>query len=516
MRMFFRRSMVLVALSVTAVVVLFQGSEPALANPLADVATGGSHTCAITLGTDVKCWGRNDHGQLGDDSNTNRTTPVDVSDLTNGVTAVAGGALHTCAVTVDGGVKCWGLNDHGQLGDGSTMESATPVGVSGLVSGGSAITAGAYHTCAIIAGGAKCWGLNDHGQLGNGTTTESPTPVDVTDLTINVLAISAGAYHTCAVTTAGAAKCWGWNPVGQLGNGMNTESPTPVNVLTLTSGVSTIDAGGDHTCAVIAGSAKCWGWNQYGQLGDGTSSDAAAPVSVSGLGSGVGTISVGSGHTCALTTGDTATCWGLNDNGQLGIGTNTGPETCTGFLTPCSKTPMDVSGLSGGVTVISLGGKHTCARISFGVVKCWGSDESGELGATTTELCDNAPVPCSTTPVDLLLDSDGDGCIDGREVQTLAGSELSGGRRNPKDQWDYFNPTGDRENRVDDVLAVVDAYFKDDNDATPGFPPFTPGYTQITDRTLDGPNLWNTGPPNGLQRVDDILNAIHQYFHDCG
>jgi hypothetical protein len=112
-------------------------------------------------------------------------------------------------------------------------------------------------------------------------------------------------------------------------------------------------------------------------------------------------------------------------------------------------------------------------------------------------------------------DTDGDGCTDYREVQTAPGSELSGGRRDPNLPWDYFNPSHDLKNRVDDILLVVSQYFKDDPDATPGFPPFTPGYNQDTDRTLVGPNQWNLGPPNGLQRVDDILNQVKQYFHDC-
>jgi hypothetical protein len=115
----------------------------------------------------------------------------------------------------------------------------------------------------------------------------------------------------------------------------------------------------------------------------------------------------------------------------------------------------------------------------------------------------------------LLPDTDSDGCSDYRETRTTPGSQLVGGLRNPLSQWDYFNPTGDLENRVDDIVAVLDQYFQDDADGTPGFPPFSPGYTQATDRTLTGPDPWRTGPPNGQQRVDDIINAINSYFHDC-
>jgi hypothetical protein len=123
------------------------------------------------------------------------------------------------------------------------------------------------------------------------------------------------------------------------------------------------------------------------------------------------------------------------------------------------------------------------------------------------------------TPRDVFVgvtpDKDGDGCSDAREQQTALGSEKSGGRRAHLNQWDYFNPSGDRKNRIDDVLLVVQAYFKDDNDAAPGYPPFAPGYTQAADRTLSGPNLWNTGQPNGQLRLDDVLTMTKQYFHDC-
>jgi dipeptidyl aminopeptidase/acylaminoacyl peptidase len=143
------------------------------------------------------------------------------------------------------------------------------------------------------------------------------------------------------------------------------------------------------------------------------------------------------------------------------------------------------------------------------------ADGSDEVTVSNTPTVEDADPDWQTVSPFQLADSDIDGCSDKREYQTAIGSQTSGGRRDPLIEWDYFNPTGDRQNRVDDILAVVAQYFKDDNDGTPGFAPFTPGYTQNTDRTLAGPNAWNTGPPNGLQRVDDILNIVKQYFHDC-
>ena len=162
--------------------------------------------------------------------------------------------------------------------------------MAGLTSGVSMVTTGDGHSCALTtSGGVKCWGRNNYGQLGNGSTTNSPTPVDVTGLTSGVASISAGASHTCAVTTAGGLKCWGRNLNGQLGNASIANSSTPVDVAGLASGVATVSAGGTYTCAVTtAGGAKCWGDNHFGQLGNASNSDALAPVDVFGMSTGVG------------------------------------------------------------------------------------------------------------------------------------------------------------------------------------------------------------------------------------
>jgi alpha-tubulin suppressor-like RCC1 family protein len=249
------------------------------------VATGGYHTCAVTSGGGVKCWGDNFYSQLGDGTTTTRLTPVDVSGLTSGVTAVAA-SFHTCAVTSVGGLKCWGWNADGQLGDGTTTTRPTPVDLSGLTSGVTAVATGISHTCAVTSGGGvKCWGNNTYGQLGDGTTTTRLTPVDVSGLTSGVTAVRAAFNHTCAVTSGGGVKCWGCNFVGQLGDGTGTDRLTPVDVSGLTSGVTAVGVGnGSHTCAVTSsGRVQCWGWNVNGQLGDGTTTDSLTPVDVSGL-----------------------------------------------------------------------------------------------------------------------------------------------------------------------------------------------------------------------------------------
>jgi Alpha-tubulin suppressor and related RCC1 domain-containing proteins len=341
---------------------------------------GTNHTCAVTVSGGAKCWGYNALGQLGDGTTTQPTAPVNVSGLGSGVTSIAAGEYHTCAVTVSGGVKCWGYNAYGQLGDGSTTDRTTPVNVSGLGAGVTSITAGNYHTCAIHNGAARCWGNNGYGQLGDGTTTNPrKTFVTVSGLGSGVTSISAGQYHTCAVTASGGAKCWGNNNNGQIGDGTTTPRNTPVNVSGLTSGVTSI-SGAAHTCAVtVSGGVKCWGYNAYGQLGDGTTTPRNTPVNVSGLASGVTSIAVGLYHTCAV-HGGAAKCWGGNGYGQLGDGTTSDRAT-------------PVSGLASGVTSITAGNLHTCA-VHGGAAKCWGYNVHGRLGdGTTTQR--NTPVNVS-------------------------------------------------------------------------------------------------------------------------
>ena len=338
------------------------------------IATGWFHSCAVTSTGGVKCWGRNPDGQLGDGTKTDRNTPVAVSGLASGVTAVSAGSHHTCALTTAGGVKCWGSNDAGYLGDGTNNDSNVPVDVSGLASGVTAISAGAYHTCALTtAGGVKCWGSNYSGELGDGTNNDSNVPVDVSGLASGVAAVAAGGRDTCAVTTTGGVKCWGENAFGQLGDGTNNWSNVPVDVSGLASGVAAVAAGDAHTCAVTtAGGVKCWGDNLHGKLGDGTNTPSSVPVNVSGLASGVTAITAGKFHSCALTTAGGVKCWGSNYSGGLGDGTNMDRSV-----------PVDVSGLASGVAAIGVGNGHSCALTTAGGVKCWGLNDEGQLGDGT-------------------------------------------------------------------------------------------------------------------------------------
>ena len=217
----------------------------------------------------MQCWGNNHFGQLGNGGTTNSTTPVAVIGISD-ATALSVGYSHSCAITGEGTVKCWGSNSFGQLGDGGT-NSTTPVTVSGI-NDATALSAGQMHTCAITSQGAvKCWGENRNGKLGNGGGAISTTPVAVSGIS-NATAVAAGVEHTCAITGEGTVQCWGWNGFGQLGTGSTTSSTTPVTVGGI-SNATALAAGHAHTCAIInGGMLQCWGNNRYGQLGNGESS----------------------------------------------------------------------------------------------------------------------------------------------------------------------------------------------------------------------------------------------------
>ncbi|MEZ4639494.1 MAG: hypothetical protein R2873_21940 [Caldilineaceae bacterium] len=337
------------------------------------LTAGYNHACVVTDSGGVKCWGQNEYGQLGDDTTTTRRTPVDVIGLDSGITSIVAGHSHTCAVTTEGAVKCWGDNFKGELGDGTQTHRSTPVGVLGLDSGVTALAAGYNHTCALtISGGVKCWGFNFKGQLGNGTQADSLTPVDVDGLDSGVAAIAAANSHTCALTDAGGVKCWGQNDHGRLGDGTTTDRPTPVDVRGLVSGAISLTAGYSHTCATLQnGDVKCWGWNGYGQLGDGTQIERSTPVDVRDL-TGGGAIAAGNTSTCAVSSNGGVKCWGSNGYGQLGDSTRV-----------VRYTPVNVSGLDSGFVAVATGNDHACALTSGGGVRCWGRNNYGQLGDGT-------------------------------------------------------------------------------------------------------------------------------------
>ena len=338
------------------------------------VTTGHHDTCVLTAVGSVKCWGENWHGSVGDGSIDDRYSAVDVVGLSSGVQNIAGGDGHTCALLSTGGVKCWGYNPYGQIGDGSTTMRTTPTNVQGLSSGVVAIAAGYYHSCALLnTGSVQCWGYNYYGQLGNGTTDDSLTPVTVIGLPGGVASIFTGTNHTCAVTSGGAAYCWGSNGYGQLGDNTYTDRLTPISVFSLSSGVTAIAGGDSHTCALKdTGGVVCWGYNSSGQVGNGDNYTQLTPVNVLGLTSGVSNIEAGWSHTCAVLTSGAVKCWGYNGKGQLGDGT-----------LESRLQPTDVLGLASGMKAVAGGRSHSCVLTTLGGVKCWGENSNGEVGDGT-------------------------------------------------------------------------------------------------------------------------------------
>lgn len=355
------------------------------ANPR-DIEAGALHTCAVLSNGAAKCWGSNFYGQLGDNTGLSRLSPVDVTGLSSGVNKLVSGGAFSCVLTDSGGVQCWGRNEFGQIGDETSGNiRLAPVHVKDLSSGVQVLAAGINHNCVLVSAVVKCWGRSREGQLGNGGTKDKTKPTDTAPLGDSKKAnkangIAAGQFHTCATLTItttrnGGFLCWGGNSNGQLGNG-TTGSPqtSPANndtqIISPTETISGIVAGRAHTCAIFTGGvAKCWGNNSRGQLGDGTTTlDRSSPVDVIGLNATVTTLEAGNTHTCAITSNGAMKCWGSNRNGELGNGTNLD-----------SAIPVDVSGLSSGVTAIAAGDDHTCAIVN-GIAKCWGNNGAGQLG----------------------------------------------------------------------------------------------------------------------------------------
>jgi alpha-tubulin suppressor-like RCC1 family protein len=361
-------------------------TPPAGSDPVIDIATGVEHSCALRRSGKVLCWGENQFGQLGNGTTTNSAKPTPVSGLSD-ATAIASDGASTCALHLFGGtVSCWGSNSSGELGNGTTVDSDVPVAVSGLT-GAIGIAAGYDHACALLGSGTiECWGYNSGGQLGNGTTTDSSTPVAVASSAV-WKAVVAGGLNTCAIDSLGHAACWGINFLGQLGAGLDPTSVPQLDgpVFNVTTGlaapplepVSSISIGEDHGCAVVANQGYCWGDQSFGQLGNGVISPSPSTVAVAlpGFNKAAATASQFGGSCSTLALGG-VDCWGVNNDGELGNGTTTP-----------SSTPIVVSGLTS-IRKVSMSNEHVCALRSDGTVSCWGENDFGQVGdgSTTNRL----------------------------------------------------------------------------------------------------------------------------------
>jgi alpha-tubulin suppressor-like RCC1 family protein len=348
---------------------------PVTVHVWSSISTGGRHTCALSPGGTVYCWGDNEHGQLGQDATTlfefNQPLPVPAAPLFQ---SISSGHEHTCGVTAVGGAFCWGNNRSGQLGDGTTAaRREVPVQVAGGLSFAS-ISAGAIHTCGLTTGGqAYCWGFpNLTGVLGDGTTNGSNTPVAVAG-GHTFRAISVGFEHSCAITDAGATYCWGNNNFGRLGIGLSGGVRTTP---TETSGglvFESFTAFSGHACGLTAvGTAHCWGKNDRGEIGNGTIGPVGTPARVS-AGLTFASVSAGAEMSCGVTRDGAAYCWGLNHRGQLGNAETTD-----------SPVPTRVVG-EHDYRAISAGGLHACGLTTGFAAYCWGDNELGALGTGDDE-----------------------------------------------------------------------------------------------------------------------------------
>ncbi len=383
----------------------------------------GGHFCALLGPRSVRCWGEGIWGQLGRQSN--ETIGDDESVASQGdlplgldIVQVATGGTFTCVLQKSGAVRCWGLNNYGQLGQGHTTSvgqsgGAAPANIPDIDLGGPAlqVSLGGWHACARMAAGTvRCWGRGLEGQLGYGDTNNvadgstavlTPALAGYLDLggALRVESIAAGAYHSCAVFEDGSAKCWGSNADGQLGYPFagqvgdgNAQRPLPRDVATLPLGVDRIQelrAATDSTCALFMnGRIKCWGKNSEGQLGTGDFMGVGGSagralslgVDVSFGGAPATYIALGAGHACAVVSG-AVRCWGLGGFGRLGDGASMNRST--------ASAPVN---LGAGYTVTAVGatGINTCAiqhptgQPAALEARCWGKGTTGGLGTGMT------------------------------------------------------------------------------------------------------------------------------------
>jgi Regulator of chromosome condensation (RCC1) repeat len=342
-------------------------------------------TCGLTTGGNVWCWGQGANGSLGNGSTQDSIYPVQVSGLSN-VTMISFGLNNGCALNSGGAIYCW----PSVLGDGINYQdtSFVPTQVSGI-SNAIFVGTNGMTNCAVLSGGTvKCWGYNYWGDAGNGTdggagTTPQfsnlATPTLVSGITNAKAAYGGG----CALLTTNYIKCWGYDSLGQLGDGNNGVNGTSFsNVPVSVTGISTassispgITSQNGARCAVLAsGSINCWGANTYGQLGTGVTpsgSPNATPSAVVGITTAT-QVSTYNNDSCAVLTSGLIKCWGAYGNGMLGTNTNAD-----------SNTPITIAGISN-ATQVSVGDSHICAIITGGQVKCWGDNSYGQFGNGTT------------------------------------------------------------------------------------------------------------------------------------
>jgi alpha-tubulin suppressor-like RCC1 family protein len=349
-------------------------SDGGLTEPLAPsttpLAAGGYSTCVKTSAGEERCWGDNTSGSLGlgDTSPGSSATPTSPVALGN-VQSVAAGESAQCAISVLGKVYCWGDMFLGDF-NGQPIDHLPSV-VPSVIEGTTAVArvaVGRYFTCLLgPQGDVRCFGLNDKGQVGVGSTDKQYLPTTVTGFDGPVTSISAsmGGLFVCATTQPGSVWCWGDNGAGQIAAD-KAPALSPRKVQALPERAVEVVAGGAHACArLVSGNVKCWGAGEAGQLGNGAKASSAVPVEVMYL-TDVTALAAGLRHTCAVRREGTVFCWGDDTDGQAGG-------------TPDPSRPLQVLAASFGGQFVSCGVAHTCAW-GAGQVQCWGSNTSSQLG----------------------------------------------------------------------------------------------------------------------------------------
>lgn len=384
-------------------------------NEVAAIIAEFGYSCALHKNGTIDCFGYGPNGQLGNGDFFWSDLPVRVLDIVD-ATAISAGGSHVCALHADGSVSCWGSNSQGQIGNGESGtfysdEYAADIPFPWLVVGiddAIAVSAGLTHTCVLHSDGTvSCWGDNNSGQLGNGekadgredNSADSVVPVQVKNMT-DAVSIAAGPGYTCALHRNKTVSCWGYNGAGRLGNGQIGEagsSTVPQQVAGVTDAVS-LSVGFAYACVIHeGGNVSCWGRNWSGQLGNGIHSNdepddtvnSAVPVPVKNL-SGAIEISAGYAHACALIKNGTISCWGKNDNGQIGNG-----RFSHGRTTAARVDVVDVADAD----AVAAGDNHTCALRKNGTVSCWGNNSYGQLGSGTPEAEPDTAAPTSVASI---------------------------------------------------------------------------------------------------------------------
>ena len=347
------------------------------------LATGAEHTCGLLENGSAMCWGLDNYGQLGDGGQqTSINKPISYVSINEDATIdqIYAKQHRTCIILNDNTASCWGFNENGQSGDGSTNTYKSPSTTVEFPDGKAveSIGMGSKHTCAILEDDTLvCWGTDAFGVLGNGDseTSDKYTPqVVATPADRKVAKVELGVSHTCMLMDDGGIMCWGRDHLGQLGDGgTSTTTHAPSSNVELPEGRAATDlsVGDYHSCALLDnGSITCWGQNNYGQLGDNSTTHASTPVYVHlPNGTLARTVDVGPYSSCAILENSSTYCWGHNNHGRLGIGVSGG----------IYLTPMFVEVIDNAVD-LNLNYDHTCSLSENGTMFCWGRSKNGKLG----------------------------------------------------------------------------------------------------------------------------------------